>query len=290
MVNKKFILVTGSHRSGSTWTGDIISSSPEVRYVHEPFNIGINPESPLKYWYQYIPENENPEDIQKYLENYYRISLRDRAKYLSKVRNPGDLKSYAAKYLLHNNSYLLVKDPLMFFSAEWFAKTHHTAVIITIRHPAAFVASLKVKNWFFDFYNLAEQPDLMQRLSPELQNQVIQYSKKRPDIIDTGICMWNIIHHVALQYKEKHPDWMMVRHEDLSDYPVEEFKKMFERLEIPFTSYLEKKILNSTQSETTDILKRNAGENKESWRKRLTESEIEKVLKETKEIASEFGY
>lgn len=32
------ILVTGSHRSGSTWVGRMISASPEVFYIHEPFN------------------------------------------------------------------------------------------------------------------------------------------------------------------------------------------------------------------------------------------------------------
>ena len=40
--NSKPILVTGSHRSGSTWTGRIISAAPHVGYIHEPFNIGIN--------------------------------------------------------------------------------------------------------------------------------------------------------------------------------------------------------------------------------------------------------
>jgi hypothetical protein len=35
------ILISGSHRSGSTWTGKVISQSNSVRYVHEPFNIDI---------------------------------------------------------------------------------------------------------------------------------------------------------------------------------------------------------------------------------------------------------
>ena len=32
------ILVTGSHRSGSTWVGKMIASHPRVAYVEEPFN------------------------------------------------------------------------------------------------------------------------------------------------------------------------------------------------------------------------------------------------------------
>lgn len=34
----KPILVTGSHRSGSTWVGNIMATSPSVNYIHEPFN------------------------------------------------------------------------------------------------------------------------------------------------------------------------------------------------------------------------------------------------------------
>ena len=33
------ILVTGSHRSGSTWLGQMIGASDAVGYIHEPFNI-----------------------------------------------------------------------------------------------------------------------------------------------------------------------------------------------------------------------------------------------------------
>src|SRR5882672_1880226 len=32
------ILVTGAHRSGSTWVGRMIARSPTIRYIHEPFN------------------------------------------------------------------------------------------------------------------------------------------------------------------------------------------------------------------------------------------------------------
>lgn len=290
MSKKKFILVTGSHRSGSTWTGDILSASSQVRYIHEPFNIGINPHSPLKYWYYYIQKTEKAEKVLTYLRHYYKITLRQRAKFLSKVRNFRESKDYLKKYILQSNDYLLVKDPIMFFSAEWFAQTHDASVIITIRHPAAFVASLKVKNWFFDFYNFTEQEELMEQLTPEMKEKVIEYTYQKPDIIDTGIIMWNIIHAFILQYQERNPDWIFVRHEDLSDNPVEEFRKIFIKLSIPFDDYIENKIIESTQANNENTLKRNASENKESWRKRLTETEIEKVLSGTKVIAEKFGY
>ena len=38
MSKAKPILVTGSHRCGSTWIGKVIATSPSVDYIHEPFN------------------------------------------------------------------------------------------------------------------------------------------------------------------------------------------------------------------------------------------------------------
>ena len=36
MIDTKPILVTGSHRSGSTWVGKMLATSPSVNYIHEP--------------------------------------------------------------------------------------------------------------------------------------------------------------------------------------------------------------------------------------------------------------
>jgi hypothetical protein len=130
----------------------------------------------------------------------------------------------------------------------------------------------------------------MELFTPEIKEKVQEYAHQKPDIIDTGILMWNIIHAFILQYQERNPDWIFVRHEDLSDNPVEEFRKIFTKLSIPFDDYIENKIIESTQANTQDTLKRNASENKESWRRRLSDLEIERVLFGTKEIAERFGY
>jgi hypothetical protein len=55
--NKKSILVTGSHLSGSTWTGRMLSLSPSVAYIHEPFNLHHRPgicKAKFNYWFPYM--------------------------------------------------------------------------------------------------------------------------------------------------------------------------------------------------------------------------------------------
>ena len=78
-MHHKPILVSGSHRSGSTWVGKTIALSNKVRYVHEPFNIQMDVHNaPFKYWFQYLSENSDPDLIEKankYLRPFFRCSL-----------------------------------------------------------------------------------------------------------------------------------------------------------------------------------------------------------------------
>ena len=56
------ILVTGAHRSGTTWVGRMLSAARNTAYISEPLNVlhrrGVY-RADVQNWYQYItPENE----------------------------------------------------------------------------------------------------------------------------------------------------------------------------------------------------------------------------------------
>ena len=59
---KRPILVTGAHRTGTTWIGRMLAAEDGVAYISEPLNVLHRPgvfRAPVKYWYTYItPENE----------------------------------------------------------------------------------------------------------------------------------------------------------------------------------------------------------------------------------------
>jgi hypothetical protein len=58
MTSARPIVVTGTHRAGTTWVGEMISKSPEVTYIHEPFNYPLWPQCPLTRHFSYITEQE----------------------------------------------------------------------------------------------------------------------------------------------------------------------------------------------------------------------------------------
>ena len=289
---KKRILVTGSHRSGSTWTGKVICQSKDVRYVHEPFNVGTKKYNfPFRYWFEYMPATSNyhQSKVARYLNSFDSItSVNDifRHKRINSLRRLYHaLKDHQSKLFKRS----LYKDPIAVMSAEWFYRTFNSDVIVLIRHPAAFVASLKVKGWFYNFNNFKNQPQLIDENFPTFKEQIIEFSKEKKDIIDQGILLWNTIHSMILKYQAKYDkEWIFIRHEDLSYEPTQEFHEIFNRLNLKFDDNVKDYILKVTQPKEHGGIGRDAKKNVKNWKNRLTEEEIIRIKEGTNDIWQEF--
>ena len=105
---------------------------------------------------------------------------------------------------------VLLKDPFALFSAAWFSRRFDTQVVIVLRHPAAFVSSLKRLNWSFDFADLLAQPALMRDyLAPFRQ----EMESAPDDLIGQASLLWRIGTHTISQLKMKHPEFHIIQHE-----------------------------------------------------------------------------
>ncbi len=299
------ILVTGSIRSGTTWVGRMLAASPSVGYIHEPFNpwdsekkLGIcSPRVP--YWFFYITE-EN--------EDAYRKAIKETLEFrynlfggLKGIRSWEDVKRVKREYSeFHTNRSRnvrpLIKDPFAIFSAEWFAETFDMEVIVLIRHPAAVVSSLKRLKWGLPFWHLLEQPRLVHDHLRPFKKRLNEFKDGEQDIIDQGILLWNILYHVVSQYRDKHKEWIFLRHEDASRAPVRQFQALFDKLDLSFSptvrSAIQRHCAPSNRSEVpvewSYSLKRDSQSLIWNWKERLTMSEIERVREGTRDIAKEF--
>jgi len=297
--SKQPILVTGSHRSGSTWVGRVISAHPQVCYVDEPLtprNIPDHFNNGFNAWFAYITREWHDSFLRGYrkllsgrfpgLKDLSRMTVRTWLKFFVYYRLFPGIKRQ--RYLL--------KDPIAIFSSEWLARYLDTKNIVLIRHPAAFVSSLKKNNWTHDFNDFLRQPELINHHLPAYRDEIVKCIEEDYDVIDQGILFWNLFHSYILEMKKKHPDWYFVRHEDLSINPTDEFKRIFQYLGLTFSAqvkeYLQMTTAEENISERPDhishVLKRNSRENIKNWKKRLTKSEIKKIHDQTKPISSVF--
>lgn len=128
---KKPILVTGSHRSGTTWVGKMISLSRQVGYISGPFNIGLAPGYNmlnLDYWFNYINcNNDNEEKLKNELNNILSFNyqffqeMHRLNNFRDFLRTCRELSRSLIKKIYNRRP--LMKDPIAIMSVEWLYKT-----------------------------------------------------------------------------------------------------------------------------------------------------------------------
>ena len=160
------ILITGSHRSGSTWVGRMLSEAPGTLLVYEPFHPEHRPGTcamkPASF-YEYVSESAEREGPWRRALEHTVAPRYDLAAELRAPRSSGDnlrmvrdwARYAAARWRGHR---VLLKDPLAFFSAPWIARRFDAQVLVVTRHPAAFASSLLRLDWRFEFGAWLDQP------------------------------------------------------------------------------------------------------------------------------------
>jgi hypothetical protein len=295
------ILVTGSHRSGTTWVGRMVARAPGLAYVHEPFNVARWPSwmrSRVPYWYLYVCE-ENERTYGPLIEDVLRF--RYPIGNIGAARRPRQVGRMVAEWS-RSLSYRvrgprpLLKDPIALMSAEWLDRRFGADVVIMVRHPAAFAGSLKRLSWGFDFNHWAEQPLFLRDLAGPYEGQIREYASHGRDLIDQAVLLWNVIHHVIRGYRERHPEWIFIRHEDLAEEPVEGFRKLYAALGLPWNRRAESAIARSStgpwRGEVPRLLHRTVHRDSRSarwtWLRRLSPEERERIRTGTADVAADF--
>jgi hypothetical protein len=183
---RKPILVTGSHRSGSTWAAGLLAAAPHTTSVHEHFNLNAAPSflepNPFTHWFQYVCEVNS----HQYKPLFDRVLLYKcpvlryihTAKTARRVKLLIKQKGLSLLHKIRHDTPIL-KDPIAIFSAEWLCKSFDMNVLVMIRHPAAFCSSLKIKGCNkFDFNNFLNQPLLMKDYLGKFEQKISEYANE----------------------------------------------------------------------------------------------------------------
>ena len=291
------ILVTGTHRSGTTWVGKMLAADAMTAYISEPLNILHRPgvfHTKVECWYQYICEENEDRFLRAFEELLeFDYNLWDE---IRSLRSRRDFLRMGRDFLIFYNGLMrgqrvLLKDPFAVFSTPWFARRLDCKVVITVRHPAAFASSLKRLDWPFDFQDLLKQPLLIRDHLEPYRHEM--ESMPSDDVIGQAALLWKLIYRSVHAAQAQHPDFIIVRHEDLSHDPIPAYRDLYNALGLEFTRRVEKFILNSSSSENPKELskkkvhgyKLDSLANIDTWKKRMTTEEIDHVREITKEIS-----
>ena len=281
----------------------MLAVAPGVAYLHEPLSPRRWPgwlrQAP-PHWFLYVcEENEDAYGplVEDLLALRYPLANVLRVRHARQFFQVAEEVPFSLWYRLRRARPLL-KDPIALMSAEWLAERFGVQPVVMIRHPAAFAGSLLRVDWpRFDFRNWSEQPLLLRDLAGQYEDRIRAFAEgQERDRIDEAILMWNVMHHVIRGFRDRHPDWPFVRHEDLAEEPVKGFRALYERLGLTWDPVAEAIIVrSSTDRDRGEVpahlhrtVRRDSRAARWTWLHRLTPGERERVREGTAEVAAAF--
>jgi hypothetical protein len=294
------ILVTGSHRSGTTWVGRMLAVAPGVAYLHEPLSPRRWPgwlRRRPPHWFLYVCRDNEAEWeplIRAVLALRYPLSNVARVRDARQAAQVAEEVPFALWYRFRGARPLL-KDPIALMSSEWLAERFDVRPVVTVRHPAAFAGSLLRLDWpRFDFRNWLDQPLLLRDLLGPYEPAIRAFVERPGSLLDEAVLLWNAIHHVIGIFRARHPDWAFVRHEDLAEEPVKGFRDLYDRLDLRWDPVAEAAIVRATglhgRAEVPAYLhrtvRRDSAGTRWTWRSRLSPDQQDRVRQGTAEVAA----
>jgi hypothetical protein len=227
------LLLTGIHRSGTTWIGRVLSKIQELTVLHEPFNKDYGLQG-LPQWYPFIDSSVPGQE--GYMKNIIADYFSGKGQYTRQYDAGISLRSVARRIFgsTAERNYrsacrarkqkVLLKDPFCLFMAPYLIEEYGVPTVVVVRHPAAHLASMKRMNWTQDLQRIFEHRLLREEYAndfpwTELRNETSEAK--------TNSYFWLAAHRFIMDAGEKHPSKLRItRHEDMTLHPRAELKRL----------------------------------------------------------------
>ena len=319
-LSKRYYFVVGTHYSGISWVGNILSFANKSSFRDEQILVPsasmyrkkgfINDSFGLKskddFWFRYIDDQLFPDAFSLVQNNLnYKFDFLDSLELIDKHNLLYELdantfdavffcirKKLAWEFFKSDNSKNVFISEVGIFSSEWFSSRFKSKVVIVIRNPLSFVQSLLNHGHKYDFKAITNQKKLMKTYLSDYADDLYNPPSYN-DIVGQGILLWNINYSVALKLLKKHPDWISIKLEDLNNNPIKEFYKLYRKLDLSFDKRIYSKIIDfSTDKKIStpdgfDNNKRNSSKMNNRWRT-LEDKTITRVIDGTEKVFSQY--
>ncbi|HET9905482.1 MAG TPA: sulfotransferase [Anaerolineales bacterium] len=266
---RRSILVAGTARSGTTWLGDLIASQINCRILFEPFNPHLVPEYRNFNYFQYMRPGVKDQAFYIFAENLF----------MGKIRNHWVDR--------HNeritSEFRLIKEIRANLSLKWLHNNFpEIPIIFLLRHPCAVVSSRMELGWAtdLDIEPFLSQPNLIEdHLGPylDLIKNVKTFEEKHAII-------WSVSNVVPLRQFQP-GELKLVYYEDLCTQTQVEMTSVFISLGKKAGVSLTRNFDRPSQTTRLTSPLVTGDDNLSGWRKKMTSSQINNVLR----IVDRFG-
>ncbi|CAN5491331.1 hypothetical protein BH10PSE14_BH10PSE14_32840 [soil metagenome] len=272
------IAVCGTHRSGTTLLGTFLTADPRSRQIFEPFNPAFGIEDVTHSFVAGdMPDSPWRDVIDRFLAGdgvRFRAPPTDHQPWGRWLKGTRAAREYAAARLFRPRR-LVLKSPFMSLSSQYLIDRHGIQVVFTIKHPAAFFASLRRVDWH-------EALPLDDMVEQGVIDAATLDAATTP-AARAGL-FWTVVNRHALETKQRFPGattfWS---HEHFCRAPDEEMARVTEALHLDYSDAMRRAVADATGGAIVDpdggivhALVRNSAAMADSWRQRVsTEEEAE---------------
>ena len=266
------IAVCGTHRSGTTLLGDLLSADAGSAQLFEPFSplTGI---AAVDSWYASADRPGSPWRcvIDQFIAGHdtkWRTAPTDSMSLRRWLKGTPMLRQYVAARVLHPHR-VVIKCPYLSLSAQYLIEQHDFRVLFTIRHPGAFLASLRRVEWDATVW----LDDLIQQGSCSREERAMATTQAA----QAGL-LWRVVNRHALETKRRLPSAaVLLSHENFCGDPHGEMARVTRALGIAYSDTMRDAVTRATggdvvvpQAGKVEHLVRNAAAMVGEWRDRVS--------------------
>jgi hypothetical protein len=282
-------IIVGLPRSGTTWLSRTVARAPGVSYVHEPDNRGVDPHAWVGTrglgsvpWLQPGQRADNYRRLwavafsggwpkepglvptllragrSQRLPRAVRVALLKQAARIAAPRPP-------------RGQHQVVKSVSAYLSIEWIVREFAPDVIVVWRHPLNVAPAWIDRGWT--------------TVSTVLGGDAVRSRFERtpvwpPPEDDTLIAAaWSACARsvLLLETAARHPEWMLLSHEQQCVDPIAGFTRVFRRIGLEWTAETERAIDEQNRPGTGYVTQRLWRNEPRRWRERLSPEEQDAV-------------
>tara|TARA_B100000315_G_scaffold260719_1_gene324417 strand:+ start:10335 stop:11336 length:1002 start_codon:yes stop_codon:yes gene_type:complete len=307
------IFIAGTPRSGTTWVANVLEQARNTRLIKEPDNEKY---SFLALWWKNnhhrFPfseiNNENPGFAKFYAEifkgNYLpnRTVLNNTLLFLfgfTKAKTEKLIQEKEAKLMLGSHhysvsrSFIYINRLLNLFSLQrWkyydrlVVKSVHSCLLLPLiselykpkmllifRHPANVVASNLKLGLHDGNRKLYMRPEIINSYLHPFLEKINELN----DPLEFQGLQVGIFYYIWEKWLQMNPSWITINHEELCINPVESFKLLYEKLNLPWSVKVEEYITNQNKEGEGFTTQRLAENEINKWKTTLKKDQIEKI-------------
>jgi hypothetical protein len=278
------VVIAGSPRSGTTWLLELLRTLPGYKALNEPLMYQDARNGHGFSWRTYLEPGEEADEQRAYLETVLTGQLGiSPAWYFEAENRPTQLVEHATR------DRLVVKFCRMNRMLHWFCGQFNVrGPVFIIRHPCAVVASmLRHEAWDEDDMRGQDRaqhalhggtlPDSLQ----EVFGPVLRRIETKVEVLATMWCLDHyvpLVHHASGMYP-----WVLVPYERMVTRGHEELRRITGALSVEMTTEMRNQ-LGEPSNSVKDQLHEDAQQQLSKWRRRLSDHQINAILRIVDEV------